>query len=181
LRNLDAAAHYSLLEKPLFKDHIIPRRAEELAHRLSKVLSSLFVDNEDIILNVTSSYGSFSTWGEDEEHWKSRREKLVGIFRNAITIKQVSMISTHKFAAVFQPPHTPFKEDKMKAETISGAPLQRTPPVARNLEVKICLLPSLHALKQGCTQVLYNNFIQQNPTEGEEWEQLTEAIVVVEP
>lgn len=177
---MDVAAHEILLESPLFKDHVIPRKAEELAYRLSKCLSILFADNEDVNVSGDSPFGCFSTWGEEENCWNLRKDKLIEIFKDAMEVKLEAMKSTYEFEVVFYPPHTFFDPKQMTAERMSGASWGMMAFPRQNCEVKLCLLPALYVLKEEHTEVLYKNFTRRNSTERKEAERLSEALVIIE-
>ncbi|KAI9933209.1 hypothetical protein MW887_007681 [Aspergillus wentii] len=187
LRNLDFAAHQSLLNGALFQDHVLPRRAERLACRLSKVLCPLFTDEkgkvrDQMVACGTPSIDLFATWGADEKTWKATRDKIIQIFHRALNIKCQFVTRSYRFEAVLHPPQTRFEPEQMKAETIQGGVLQADgSSMQQNLEVRLCLLPALYALRHDSTQVVYRNFVQRDAHERRDSEQLTKAVVAVEP
>ncbi|EAW21201.1 uncharacterized protein NFIA_063620 [Aspergillus fischeri NRRL 181] len=186
LRNLDFAAHQSLFNGTLFQDNILPRQAESLACRLSKLLSRIFRNDDSIVVHSAGSYGvpsahRFYTWGVNERVWMSTRDKMIKIFQLALEIKYKFMLSTYQFEAVLYPPRTPFLAEQMKPETVEGSDLTTSASTMHDLEVKLCLLPSLYFWRSDCMRVNGNTFVQRHPSDREECERLTKAVVVAEP
>ncbi|GFF36560.1 hypothetical protein IFM46972_04927 [Aspergillus udagawae] len=186
LRSLDFAAHQSLFKGPLFQDKILPRQAESLACRLSKLLSQLFQNNDSVVVHSARSYGDpsadrFYTWGVDERIWMSTRYKMIKIFQLALEIKYKSMLSTYQFEAVLYPPRTPFLAEQMKPETVQGSDMTTYASTTHDLEVKLCLLPSLYLWRSDRMRVDSNTFVQRHPSDRDECERLTKAVVVAEP
>jgi hypothetical protein len=186
LRNLDFAAHQSLFNGTLFQKNILPRQAESLACRLSKLLSRVFRNDDSIVVHSAGSYGvpsvhRFYTWGVGERIWMSTRDKMIKIFQHALEIKYKFMLSTYQFEAVLYPPRAPFLEEQMQPETAEGCRLTTSASTMRDLEVKLCLLPSLYFWRSDCMRVNGNTFVQRHPSDREECERLTKAVVVAEP
>ncbi|GFG09689.1 hypothetical protein IFM5058_04551 [Aspergillus udagawae] len=186
LRNLDFAAHQSLFKGPLFQDNILPRQAESLACRLSKLLSRLFRNDESVAVHSAGSYGvpsadRFHTWGVGERIWISTRDKMIKIFQLALEMKYKFMLSTYQFEAVLYPPRTPFQPEQMKPETMQGSEMTRYASTVHDLEVKLCLLPSLYLWRSDRMRVDSNTFVQRHPSDRDECERLTKAVVVAEP
>ncbi|GFF88428.1 hypothetical protein IFM60648_08386 [Aspergillus lentulus] len=186
LRNLDFAAHQSLFDGKLFQDNILPRQAESLACRLSKLLSRIFRNDDSIVVHSAGSYGvpsvhRFYTWGVGERIWMSTRDRMIKIFQLALEIKYKFMLSTYQFEAVLYPPGTPFLEEQMEPETAEGSKLTTSASTMRDLEVKLCLLPSLYFWRSDCMRVHGSTFVQRHPSDREERERLTKAVVVAEP
>jgi hypothetical protein len=186
LRNLDFAAHQSLFDGTLFQKNILPRQAESLACRQSKLLSRIFRNDDSIVVHSAGSYGvpsvhRFYTWGVGERIWMSTRDKMIKIFHLALEIKYKFMLSTYQFEAVLYPPRTPFQKEQMEPETAEGCKLTTSASTMRDLEVKLCLLPSLYFWRSDCMRVNGNTFVQRHPSDREECERLTKAVVVAEP
>jgi hypothetical protein len=186
LRNLDFAAHQSLFKGPLFQDNILPRQAESLACRLSKLLSRLFRNDESVAVHSAGSYGvpsadRFYTWGVGERIWISTRDKMIKIFQLALEMKYKFMLSTYQFEAVLYPPRTPFLPEQMKPETMQGSEMTTYASTVHDLEVKLCLLPSLYLWRSDRMRVDSNTFVQRHPSDRDECERLTKAVVVAEP
>jgi hypothetical protein len=174
------------LNGALFQEHIIPQTAEALAHRLSKTLSSFFVEEKGKERvqdqpGQSHSLDSFSTWGVDEQIWTSRRQKLIELFKIALRVKCQLIASSDQFETVFYPPQTPFESDSMIPETMQGSVIKTADLALQKVGVKLCLLPSLYVLKHNYTQVMQKNFVQRVSSERQESERLTEALVVVAP
>ncbi|RHZ51805.1 uncharacterized protein CDV56_106246 [Aspergillus thermomutatus] len=183
LQNLDFAAHQSLFEGTLFQDNILPRQAESLACRLSKVLSRIFRNDDSIVVHSAGSYGvpsvhRFYTWGVDERIWMSTRDKMIKIFALALEIKYKFMLSTYQFEAVLYPPRTPFRAEQMKPETVQGSEMTTNASTMHGIEVKLCLLPSLYFWRSDCMRVNCKTFVQRLPSDRQECERLTQAVVV---
>lgn len=182
LRNLDFAAHYSLFSGTLFQEYIIPKKAEELANRLSRTLSPFFAaencEQKELGLSFQISSDYFNTWGSEESIWTARRDKLLHIFKDALKIKYEFVTSSYQFEVALYQPQTPFDSDQMTPETMEGSSI-RTDLSGQDLEVKLCLLPAIYALRYDPTEVMYNNFVNRDLSERRKSEQLTEAVVVI--
>jgi hypothetical protein len=172
------------LNGELFQKHIIPQRAESLAHRFLKTLSPFFV-NEKGKERVQdrpcqgSSLDYFSTWGVEQQIWEPRRQKLIKIFWTALKLKCQFITSNDQFEAVFYSSQTPFDPSRMIPETMQGSVIRTADVASQAIDVKLCLLPSLYVLKHDCAQVIQKNFVRRLASERQESERLTEALVVV--
>jgi hypothetical protein len=96
-------------------------------------------------------------------------------------MKYKFMLSTYQFEAVLYPPRTPFIAEQMKPETVQGSGTTTYASTMHDLEVKLCLLPALYFWRSDCMRVNGNTFVQRRPSDREERERLTRAVVVAGP
>lgn len=168
LRNLDFAAHKSLIEEDFFQQHVIPRKATVLADRLSHTLAPFFAREESL---EDSHADAFKAWPKEKAH-------LIEIFDRALRFKANVVVSKDLFEMVLYTPGTPFDKDVMEAETMEGdrakLPFYETP------KVKLCLLPSFHVYDHDRNTVEYNNFIQRDGSQRAGAYKLTKAVVILE-
>jgi hypothetical protein len=168
LRNLDFAAHTSLIEEEFYQHHIIPARASVLADRILRTLAPLF----------TSSDGLQDGDGEAPTMWLAKKAPLTEVFENALRIKAQVTVSKDLFEMVLYSPETTFDQDFMVSETMDGG--RAKIPSSSTSRVKLCLLPSLHLYKHNRKIVEYNNFIRRPYDRRSAAVRLTKAVVVLE-
>jgi hypothetical protein len=171
LRNLDFAAHRRLIQGRIFKDHIIPQRAIALACQWSQTLAPIL--QEDKSRHGDQDYFQLCS---PEALKKARQANSVKIFEQALRLKADLLVSTYQFEAVLYPPGSVFDNKGMIAEVMAGG--RATP--SQSMEVNLCLLPSLYALKREKKFVEYKNFDRRDSSQWKESERLTEAIVIVD-
>jgi hypothetical protein len=101
LHNLDLAAHLKLIDSSHFQENTIPRKARELAARLSKMLAGLFTrpDNE-------SEGEIFNSWRRDNVVWETRGFHFVGIFEAVLRLKASTVTTDQQYEFVVYPPGT---------------------------------------------------------------------------
>jgi hypothetical protein len=168
LRNLDFAAHTSLIEEEFFQEHVIPARASVLADRLIRTLAPLFVHPVSLQ----------DLHGEVLKTWSAKKWLLKEVFEGALRIKAQATVSKDFFGMVLYSPGTLFDKGVMGSETMEGgrakAPCSTTP------RVKLCLLPSLHVYENDRKIVDYNNFVRRPNGQSSTAIKLTKAIVILE-
>jgi hypothetical protein len=168
LRNLDFAAHTSLIEEEFFQQHVIPARASMLADRILRTLAPLF----------RSSDGLQDLGGEVPSTWPAKKGALTEVFESALRIKAQVTISKDLFEMVLYSPGTTFDQDVMVSETMEGG--RGKISCSTTPRVKLCLLPSLHIYEYNRKIVEYNNFIRR-PNDGRSAAaKLTKAVVILE-
>jgi hypothetical protein len=133
LRNLDLAAHSSIITSDDFRNHRIPKLAKELAKRLSRALAPLFV--KDSLAYIQSDLDGFPTWNQEQDVYEQRRTRMRTIFERALTAKADSLLNLEEYAIVIYLPGTEFKEATMAAESIEGTEQHRDKSVGRIVEV----------------------------------------------
>jgi len=168
LRNLDFAAHQSLIEEDFFQQHVIPRKAKSLADRLSRTLAPLFRRERSLNKSQTNPLRC----------WSKERPNLIKIFEHALRIKADTVVSKDLFEVVLYTPGTPFQNDVMEAETIEG--VQAELSFYKTPTVKLCLLPAFQIHDHDRKLVDYNNFVRSGGNQRSNTYQITKAVVVLE-
>jgi hypothetical protein len=150
LRNLDFAAHKSLIEQHLFQNHIIPQKAIVLADRVTRALSPLTA--WDTQLDKEVHINAFEKLSEE-------KTQLVEVFDQALRLKAKVVVSKNLFEMVMYPPGTPFDKDLMVAESMERHRAQQ--PFHDVPMVRLCLLPSLHVYEHDRKLVDHTSFIRE--------------------
>jgi hypothetical protein len=144
-RNLDFAAHHTLIESEYFQQVLIPRRAEALAIRLSATIVPLFALQKPLTL-----------WEVDIlTEWKRKRPALERMFVSALRIKARALVSKDMFEVVF-PPQACECNQFMEVENLerdSGGS-----PQGQTSLVRLCLVPGLRRYAFDRKLVDYNSF-----------------------
>lgn len=169
LRNLDFAAHTSLIEEDFFQQHVIPARASVLADRIIRTLAPFFPLPDDV--EDIEDAQVISTWS-------AKRVPLAEVVESALRIKAYVTLSTDLFEMVLYSPSTSFDQEVMMPEAMDGGPAKT--PRYSTPKVKLCLLPSLHIYNHDRKMVDLNNFVRRPTTQRSEAFQLTKAIVVLD-
>ncbi|KAI9650553.1 hypothetical protein NHQ30_000570 [Ciborinia camelliae] len=115
LCDLDLAAYRGIIEGKGFKEELLPRKATQLAARLSKALAPLFANSSDGMED-----GVFHTWGEPLESWKDRRAHLQEIFQTALALKADSVVTKCRYEFEIYPIGTTFVEKSTAGKGSSG-------------------------------------------------------------
>lgn len=168
LRNLDFAAHTSLIEDEFFQSHVIPARASVLADRLIHILIPLFVNPD----------GLEDPDDEVIRTWSAKRSPLEEAFESALRIKAQATVSKDLFEMVLYSPGTIFDQDVMVSESMDGGRAKLSNCITSR--VKLCLLPSLHVYKDDRKLVDLNNFVRRPNDQRSAAIKLTKAVVVLE-
>ncbi|CAG8958615.1 hypothetical protein HYFRA_00009932 [Hymenoscyphus fraxineus] len=105
--NLDRAANHKLLTSVHFRSSIIPRRSDELASRLSRVLAPLFVP-----VHVEPTNDSLGDWGQESGIAKNRLLKFRRIFDAVLNLKARSLLSNDRYDFSVSVPGTHATVDK---------------------------------------------------------------------
>lgn len=168
LRNLDFAAHASLIEDEFFQRHVIPARASLLADRLIRTLTPLFVNSE--VLEDPDD--------EVIRTWSAKRSPLEEAFESALRIKAQATLSKDLFEMVLYSPGTIFDQDAMVPESMDGGRAKLSN--CTTSRVKVCLLPSLHVYEDDRKLVNLNNFVKRPNDQRSTAIKLTKAVVVLE-
>ncbi|KAB8293933.1 hypothetical protein EYC80_009406 [Monilinia laxa] len=116
LYSLDIAAHRAIMERLWFKEDLIPRRATDLAARLSNAIAPLFANKTDSVEDEL-----FHTWGEHQECWEDRRTHLQEIFQTALTLKADSVVTKSRYEFAIYPAGTTFMGEITTDEISSGS------------------------------------------------------------
>lgn len=167
LRNLDFAAHTSLIEAEFFQQHIIPAKAKVLADRLSDTLASVLSTEE----------GPGDSHSTVLRSWSTKKSQIVEIFELASRIKAKATVRKDWFEMVFYAPGSLFDKDVMEAETMEGDGAMV--PFSTASEVKLCLLPSLHVYGHDRMLVDCNNFVRRHSSRRAGATIITKAVVVL--
>jgi hypothetical protein len=133
LRNLDLAAHSSIITSDDFRNHRIPKLAKELAKRLSRALATLFV--KDPLDYIQSDLDGFPTWNQEQDVYEQRRTRMRTIFKQALTAKADSLLNLEEYNIVMYLPGADFNEATMVAESIEGTEQYRDNSDGRIVEV----------------------------------------------
>jgi hypothetical protein len=168
LRNLDFAAHASLIEEEFFQQHIIPARASVLASRILRTLAPFFVQSESFEDLDDEVIGALS----------AKRLHLEEVFASALRIKAQATVSKDRFEMVLYGPGTSFDQDAMVPETMDGGRAEISLSITP--KVKLCLLPSLHVYEHDGKLVDLNNFVRRPNDQRSAATKLTKAVVVLE-
>ncbi|CZR65059.1 uncharacterized protein PAC_14959 [Phialocephala subalpina] len=99
LRNLEMAAYSTLINGEHFQQKIIPKKAEDLAVRLSRALAPFFAAD----VNGTEQEG-FETWGEAKIVWEDRKFRMTEIFEGALRLKAATVTTDQVFDFVVNMP-----------------------------------------------------------------------------
>ncbi|TGO16690.1 hypothetical protein BTUL_0025g00450 [Botrytis tulipae] len=103
---LDIAAHRSIIGGKGFKEGLIPRRATQLAARLSRAIAPLFDTSPHNLDDAV-----FHTWDEPLEVWKNRRAHLEEILQTALSLKAESVVTKCRYEFAIYAPGTTFTDD----------------------------------------------------------------------
>lgn len=182
LNNLDQAAYSSLIDDSHFRENTISRRAEKLASRLFKVLSSFSPYD-----NTNLQTSALQTWEEDHNDEEDRRSRLMTMFDIALRLKADSLLNNELYEMDLCTPGTAYDEKTMEIDSIVG-----TEPYAlsyKDFKVQLCLRPSILAYTRGSSEestrlstaiVEPQNFIRRNSSQLGQAKVLTKAIVILE-
>lgn len=144
-RNLDFAAHHTLIESKYFQA-LIRRRAEALTVRISTTIMPLFGLQKPLAL-----------WEVDIlAEWNRKRPALEKMFVSALRIKARALVSKDMFEVVFPPQAHKYNRKLMEVENLerdSGGSL-----LARTFLVRLCLVPGLRKYAFDRKLVDYNSF-----------------------
>jgi hypothetical protein len=139
-RNLDFAAHHTLIESEYFQEAIIRRRAEALAGRISATIVPLFGLQKPLAL-----------WEVDIlTEWNRKRPALEKMFVSALRIKARALVSKDMFEVIFPPQAYKYDLGLMEVEELErdgGGSL-----------VRLCLVPGLRKYAFDRKLVDYNSF-----------------------
>jgi hypothetical protein len=153
-RNLDFAAHSTLIEGKYFQEELIPRRASDLAVRLSATIAPLFALHKPLNL-----------WEIDVlSEWNRQRPALQKIFASALRVKVRALVCKDVFEVVFPSQAHGYDQELMEVEKLdrnSGESVLGHTPL-----VRLCLVPGLRKYPFDRKLVDYNSF--QKPGDGTE-------------
>jgi len=167
LRNLDFAAHHSIIEQKHFQEYVIPRKVSALADRLLETLASLFAKHKPL-----------DEWKIDVlRKWRKERRRLTEIFDAALKIKLKTLLSKDLFEVVLYPPGTAYSKATMKAENLEEEFADKSSH--KKLSVLLSLVPSLGVHVHDRKLVDYNSFAPGNAGQGRKADLITKAVVVV--
>jgi hypothetical protein len=135
-RNLDFAAHHTLIESEYFQEALIRRRAEALTVRISTTIMPLFGLQKPLAL-----------WEvEILTEWNRKRPALEKMFVSALRIKARALVSRDMFEVVFPPQAYKYDRELMEVENLErhsgGSLLAKAFPCTTLLGAgtsKICL------------------------------------------
>ncbi|KAL2075173.1 hypothetical protein VTL71DRAFT_115 [Oculimacula yallundae] len=98
LGNLELAAYNAIVDDDTFRKGLVPRKAEQLAVRLSKALAPLFSRSSDAHANAI-----FETWNQSLDVCEDRRFRFVGLFDSALKLKAMTAITYDSYDFVVHP------------------------------------------------------------------------------
>lgn len=132
-RNLDLAAHHTLIESEDFQE-LIPRRAEALAMRLSDTVEPLFGLQKPLGL-----------WEVDIlKEWQRQRPALKKIFVSALKVKTKALVSKGVFEVIFPAPGCKYNPGDMDGEELERG--NERSELGQSRIVQVCLVPGLRNL-----------------------------------
>jgi hypothetical protein len=167
-RNLDFAAHHTLIESEYFQEDLIRRRAEALAIRISATILPLFGLQKPLAL-----------WEVDIlTELNRKRPALEKMFVSALRIKARALVSKDMFEVVFPPQAYKYDRGLMEVEKLerdSGGSL-----LGQTSLVRLCLVPGLRKYAFDRKLVDYNSF--RKPGSGPEGpsDLIAKPIVVID-
>ncbi|KFZ05790.1 hypothetical protein V501_08025 [Pseudogymnoascus sp. VKM F-4519 (FW-2642)] len=185
LRNVDLAAHSSLIGSEEFREKLIPQKALGLAIQLSNTLAPFF-SNASPHRELPSDWVGFSTWGEDIEEWTARKAHFIDLFTKALIAKADSCLNSRDYELVSYLPGTPFDNTTMKAETIEGAPNSARNHEGRRVQLCIEAAPFAHPVREIARDasvaeaiVSTANFISRDQNEKRAFKPMVKAVVIL--
>jgi hypothetical protein len=162
-RNLDFAAHHTLINNEYFQRDIIPMRAAELAKRLRLAL--------DPVLEAEKAY---SGWRTDISNlWKPRLAALKYIFEFALRIKTKVLVTQDMFEIVLPAHGDSYDERLMQVE--NGLPANESS------RVLLAVAPGLQRFEYNRQMVDYNSFRLPVPMSNLGFDVMQRAMVVLDP
>lgn len=87
------------------------------------------------------------TQDDDEEEWRERRDRLMGMFQQSLTVKAESVLNIEEYEMVIFPPGTQFNKTHMSVETMDGMNVN-TDELRLNNEgyaIQLCIRPAVYA------------------------------------
>ncbi|XMA12723.1 hypothetical protein WAI453_005514 [Rhynchosporium graminicola] len=127
LHNLEMAAYNSLIDSNDFIKITVPRKADELASRLSKALAPLFLRSSDVESNAT-----FEQWNQQKNICEDRRYRMKELFEAALRLKSAAVMTDERYEFVVYPPGSSVTESgaysapDFESQDDSGCWLQAT-------------------------------------------------------
>ena len=160
LRNLDFAAHRSLVDGHHFKSSYLPRRAARLADRLLEALEPFIIVK-----------------GANKRRPRLKQD-LEFIFLCALSIKTEALISKDMFETTWPMPQSEFQELSMETEPL--ATVDKEAGVGDPQKVKLALLPGIRGYIYDRKLVDYHSFARRGSDGLQEPNQFSRAVVVLE-
>ena len=190
MRSLDTAVHHSLINEKHFKTELIPEKAEELAIRLSQVLTPFYPHAPTSPLP-----DGFQTWGQTEEEHQERRAKVISLFENALRLKADLILKEEEYELVTPTPGALFDVVSMHVDWESDTGVD--PHFNGRSQIQLCLFPALFSYnddsqaadrEEGAAMnkdlphmtVQYQNFVQRSDAERRRAKLISKAVVILE-
>jgi hypothetical protein len=161
-RNLDFAAHHTLINNEYFQREIIPMRAAELAKRLRLAL--------DPVLKAEKAYSGWRT--DISSLWKPRLAALKYIFEVALRIKTKVLVTQDMFEIVLPAHGDSYDERLMQVE--NGLPANKFS------RVRLAVAPGLQRFEYNRKMVDYNSFRLPVPMPNLGFDVMKRAMVVLD-
>lgn len=161
-RNLDFAAHHTLINNEYFQREIIPMRAAELAKRLRLAL--------DPVLKAEKAYSGWRT--DISSLWKPRLAALKYIFEVALRIKTKVLVTQDMFEIVLPAHGDSYDERLMQVE--NGLPANKFS------RVRLAVAPGLQRFEYNRKMVDYNSFRLPVPMPNPGFDVMKRAMVVLD-
>ena len=167
-RNLDFAAHWTLIESEYYQKDLILRRAEALALQLSTVVAPLFGLQQALDL-----------WDVDIlKEWERQRPTLIKMFVSALKIKARALVSKDMFEVIFPAQGSGFHLSLMEPEETERSRGSSTPE--ESSFVKLCLAPGLQKYPFDRKRVDYNSFRRPGGSVDESAVKIVEGVVIID-
>ncbi|OCL11765.1 hypothetical protein AOQ84DRAFT_361217 [Glonium stellatum] len=165
-RNLDFAAHHSLIESEYFQQNLISTRAKALAARISAAIAPLFRLKKPLEL-----------WDVDiMKKLDQRLPALIDMFKSALRIKTRALVSKDIFEVVLPLQGNHFDQGFMEDEELNSV---CSPPGEAPL-VRLCVVPGLRKYGFDRKLVDYNSFRKPGFESTGQSDVIAKAVVIIE-
>lgn len=134
-----------MVEGRVFQTKTIPKRATELAIRLSSVLAPVFSAAPQDPAEL--DWGGFATWGSDLETIRERKQHLVDMFTLALKTKAESCLNIEIYEMANFASGSKYDKRSMDVQTREGVRCQTGSFEGRKVEQ--CIQPAIYAYLKG--------------------------------
>ncbi|KAF2109608.1 hypothetical protein BDV96DRAFT_691638 [Lophiotrema nucula] len=165
LRSIDFAAHRRVFDQNFFKEAIFPKMASRLERRLIVALGP--------ILPSRPRYNE----GDEEADEALLRQRLNGIFCDALELKLLAMVSKDMFECIWPPLDTPFDPDTMETERTRFCVDDAESNNSKR--VRLVLVPGLRSYEHDRQMVDYFGFKREHEQCTGSYRTLQKAVVLV--
>ena len=184
MRNIDLAAHSSLINSEHFRRVTIMQQAKKFAVKISQVLAPFFISDSHGSTEVR--WDGFATWGQDRDEWRETRSRLVDLFAQALIVKADSVLNIEDYEMVIYPPGTKFDKNCMTVETTDGMP--ELIGDHNDREVELCIQSGVFAYPRrepvvnapiNDVRIPLNNFLRKEASQRVGCKPLVKAVVIL--